>query len=75
MAHGRHASGIFTAHFIASGTEYRASEMEPQVGDTMRHNGDEWIVVDVQEHEQGNTVVKLRPVNGTEQVAPLLAGR
>lgn len=30
----------------------------------MKRDGDEWIVVDVREDDQGNTVVTLRPVDG-----------
>jgi hypothetical protein len=53
-----------TFRFIPSGTEYRLSDKKPKVGDIMRRDGDEWVVVDVREDEQGNTVVTLRPVDG-----------
>ena len=53
-----------TLHFLPLGTEFRLSERKPAIGDVMKRNGDEWIVVDVREDAQGNTVVTLRPTDG-----------
>jgi hypothetical protein len=53
-----------TLRFIPRGTEYRLSEEKPKIGDTMRREGDEWVVVDVREDAHGNTVVTLRRVSG-----------
>jgi hypothetical protein len=58
-------SDAITLRFVPSGTEYRLSEKKPKVGDVMRRNGDEWVVVDVREDANGNTIVTLRPVDGT----------
>ena len=53
-----------TLRFIPLGTEFRLSARKPEIGDIMKRNGDEWIVVDVREDAQGNTVVTLRPTDG-----------
>jgi hypothetical protein len=38
------------------------SETPPQEGDELQNNGDTWTVEEVGEDDDGNTVVKLRPV-------------
>jgi len=59
----RERTGV-TLHFVPDGTEYRFSTRKPKIGDHMRRDGDEWLVVDVREDKDGNTVVTLRPVDG-----------
>ena len=53
-----------TLRFLPLGTEYRLSARKSKIGEIMKRNGDEWIVVDVREDAAGNTVVTLRPTDG-----------
>ena len=41
--------------------EYLLSEKTPKVGDTLKRNGDNWEVVEVEEHKDGTSTVTLRP--------------
>jgi hypothetical protein len=47
--------------FPAEPSEYRLSDKKPSPGDVLSRNGDSWVVVSVEEHEDGTTVVTLRP--------------
>jgi hypothetical protein len=42
-------------------SEYRLSDKKPNPGDVLSRNGDRWVVVSVDEHKDGATVVTLRP--------------
>jgi hypothetical protein len=42
-------------------SEYRMSQKKPKVGDVLKRNGDNWVVVTVDEERNGTTVVTLRP--------------
>ncbi len=48
-------------YFTGEGTEYRLSEKLPKVGDVLKRNGDDWVVVVIDEQQYGASVVKLRP--------------
>lgn len=61
---GNTAAESVTLRFLPLGTEYRLSTREPAIGDIMKRDGDQWIVVDVRKDAQGNTVATLRPVHG-----------
>jgi hypothetical protein len=50
-----------TLHFLTDGKEFRFVNKKPKAGDHMHRDGDTWIVVDVREDKNGNTVVTLRP--------------
>ena len=58
----RKRTGV-TLHFLPEGTEYRFSDRKPTIGDVSRRDGEEWLVVDVREDKDGNTVVTLRPAD------------
>jgi hypothetical protein len=54
-------SGLLTVRFPSGETEFRMSDEAPDVGDTLKRNGDNWIVEDVTEADDGTFVVTLRP--------------
>jgi hypothetical protein len=62
---GEAPTAAVTLRFLSLGTEFLLSAKKPGVGDIMKRNGDAWIVVDVREDAQGNTVVTLRPRDGS----------
>jgi hypothetical protein len=47
--------------FSRGGSEYRLSEKTPKVGDVLKRDGDNWVVVAVEVQADGTTVVTLRP--------------
>jgi hypothetical protein len=55
------SSDAVTLRFPAGEREYRLSARKPNVGDVLKRNGDNWVVVTVEEQEDGTTVVTLRP--------------
>jgi hypothetical protein len=58
------SGGAMTFDFHPEPTEYRLSAKKPKVGDEIKRNGDTWVVIDVQDGKDGDTIVTLRPVNG-----------
>ena len=50
-----------TLLFGSETSEYVLSEKMPKVGDTLKRNGDNWEVVEVEEHKDGTSTVILRP--------------
>jgi hypothetical protein len=54
-------SDLFVVRFPSGETEYRMSERAPNVGDTLKRDGDNWTVEDMTEGEDGTAVVTLRP--------------
>ena len=54
-------SALLTVRYPSGATEFRMSEDAPDVGDTLKRNGDTWIVEDVTEADDGTSVVTLRP--------------
>jgi hypothetical protein len=54
-------SDLFTVRYPSGETEFRMRDNEPQVGDVLTRNGDNWVVEAVTEAENGSTLVTLRP--------------
>ena len=54
-------SALLTVRYPSGATEFRMSDNAPQVGDILKRNGDNWIVEEVTESEDGTSVVTLRP--------------
>ena len=54
-------SGLLTVRFPSGETEFRMSDEAPDVGDTLKRNGDTWIVEEVTKAADGTSVVTLRP--------------
>ena len=54
-------SVLHTIRYPSGETEFRMSENTPNVGDILTRNGDNWVVEEVREAEDGSTVVTLRP--------------
>lgn len=50
-----------TIRYSDGATEYRLSERSPKVGDVLRRNGDNWVVVEIREERDGTSTVILRP--------------
>jgi len=55
------SSDTVVLRFPPERSEYRLSEKKPNVGDVLKRNGDNWVVVTVDEDKAGTTVVTLRP--------------
>lgn len=55
------SSDAVVVRFPAAPSEYRLSDRKPNVGDVLKRNGDDWVVVTVEEERDGTTVVTLRP--------------
>ena len=54
-------SDTLVLRFPAEPSEYRLSEKKPNVGDTLKRNGDNWVVERVEEAKDGTCLVSLRP--------------
>ena len=54
-------SALLTVRYPSGATEFRMSDDAPDVGDTLKRNGDNWIVEEVTQAEDGTSVVTLRP--------------
>jgi hypothetical protein len=54
-------SDLLTVRFPSGAKEFRMSDKAPEVGDVLRRNGDNWLVEEVHEGDDGSTVVTLRP--------------
>ncbi len=54
-------SDLLTVRYPSGETEFRMHDKDPQVGDVLTRNGDNWIVEAVTEAENGSTLVTLRP--------------
>ena len=54
-------SALLTVRYPSGATGFRMSEDAPDVGDTLKRNGDTWIVEEVSEADDGTSVVTLRP--------------
>jgi hypothetical protein len=54
-------SKLVTVRYSDGTTEFRMSERSPDVGDILRRDGDNWVVEEVEETDDGSTVVTLRP--------------
>ena len=50
-----------TLRFEPVGNEYVMSERLPKVGDVLKRNGDNWVVVEVNAEADGTSTVILRP--------------
>ena len=55
------SSALQTLRYSTRETEFRLSDRSPDVGDILRRNGDNWVVEEVKEADDGTTVVTLRP--------------
>lgn len=55
------ASDLVMVRYPTGAAEYRLSDKTPTVGDVLKRNGDNWIVVAVEEQKDGTTAVTLRP--------------
>lgn len=55
------SSALHTIRYAQGATEFRMSDKSPDVGEILRRNGDNWLVEEVEEAEDGTTVVTLRP--------------
>jgi len=55
------SSDLMTLRFGGEGAEYHLSDKKPNVGDVLKRNGDNWVVVAVDEDTDGSTIVTLRP--------------
>ena len=58
---GAISSALHTIRYPSGETEYRMSEKTPAEGDILTRNGDNWVVEEVREADDGSTVVTLRP--------------
>jgi len=54
-------SALVTVRYPSGATEFRMSDEAPNVGDTLKRNGDTWIVEEVTKAADGTSVVTLRP--------------
>ncbi len=54
-------SALLTVRYPSGATEFRMSEDAPAVGDILKRNGDNWIVEEVTDADDGTSVVTLRP--------------
>ena len=54
-------SVLQTLRYSTQGTEFRLTDKAPEVGDILKRNGDNWVVEEVHEADDGSTVVTLRP--------------
>ena len=54
-------SDLLTVRFPSGATEFRMSDDAPAVGDILKRNGDNWIVEEVSDSDDGTSVVTLRP--------------
>lgn len=54
-------SALHTIRYPTGATEFRMSEKAPEEGDILKRNGDNWVVEEVLEANDGSTVVTLRP--------------
>jgi hypothetical protein len=52
---------LITVRFGSEATEFALSEKAPKVGDLLRRNGDNWVVVEVNEDADGKSTVVLQP--------------
>jgi hypothetical protein len=53
-------SAPLTVRYPSGATEFRMSDEAPAIGDTLKRNGDNWIVEDVTDADDGTSVVTLR---------------
>ena len=54
-------SALLTVRFPSGAIEFRMSDAAPAVGDILKRNGDNWIVEEVSDADDGTSVVTLRP--------------
>ena len=54
-------SDLQIVRYPSGAKEFRMSDTAPEVGDVLRRNGDNWVVEEVHEGDDGSTVVTLRP--------------
>lgn len=54
-------SALITIRYPSGAIEFRMSDDAPNVGDTLKRNGDNWIVEEVTKADDGTSVVTLRP--------------
>ena len=54
-------SDLLTLRYPSGDKEFRMSEKAPNKGDILKRNGDNWVVEEVHEDDDGNTVVTLLP--------------
>ena len=54
-------SDLQIVRYPSGAKEFRMSETAPEVGDVLRRNGDNWVVEEVHEGDDGSTGVTLRP--------------
>lgn len=55
------SSALHTIRYASGATEFRMSDKSPEVGEILKRNGDNWVVEEVEEADDGTTVVTLRP--------------
>ena len=60
-------SDLLTVRYPSGAREFRMSDTAPEVGDVLRRNGDNWVVEEVHDGDDGSTVVTLRPKPLIEQ--------
>jgi hypothetical protein len=52
---------LTTIRFGSVATEFAMSEKSPKVGDILKRNGDNWVVVEVKDDGDGRSTVILQP--------------
>jgi hypothetical protein len=55
------SSGAVTIRFPMGRPEYHLSDKTPKVGDVLKRNGDNWVVVSIEDKKDGTSVVTLGP--------------
>jgi hypothetical protein len=54
-------SDLLTLRYPSGDKEFRMSDKAPKKGDVLKRNGDSWVVEEVHEDDDGNTLVTLLP--------------
>ena len=54
-------AGAISIRYSDGQSEFHLSEKTPKVGDVLKRNGDNWVVVEVQPEKDGTSTVILRP--------------
>jgi hypothetical protein len=52
---------LVTVRYGSTATEFVLSDKTPKVGDVLKRNGDNWVVVEIKEDGGGKSTVVLQP--------------